>query len=109
VAGEISPLGRAPGMGAIGKTPDTVQHTANGLLPSATFTPAPLNNYTQTELRLIVDKITFVTGVTLVTQNSRLLLIACLPNQPHQEMLMRSNPGRLTAVDRCAALTTLST
>ena len=32
-------------MGAIGKTPDTVQHTANGLLPSATFTPAPLNNY----------------------------------------------------------------
>jgi hypothetical protein len=32
-------------MGAIGKTPDTVQHTANGLLPSATFTHAPLNNY----------------------------------------------------------------
>jgi hypothetical protein len=32
-------------MGAIGKTPDAVQHTANGLLPSATFTHAPLNNY----------------------------------------------------------------
>ncbi len=32
-------------MGAIGKTPETFKHTANGLLPSATFTHAPLNNY----------------------------------------------------------------
>jgi hypothetical protein len=41
VAGEIAPLGRAPGMGAIGKTLETFQHTANGLLPSATFTYTP--------------------------------------------------------------------
>ena len=31
-------------MGVIGKTPDTFQHTANGLLPAASFTHAPLNN-----------------------------------------------------------------
>jgi hypothetical protein len=64
---------------------------------------------TQTASRYTIDKHEFVTDVTLVTQHSRLLLVACLPNQLHQEMLMRSHPGRLAAVDRCAALTTLST
>jgi hypothetical protein len=41
---KIAPLGRAPGMGAIGKQPEPFQHTANGLSPAVTFTHDPLNN-----------------------------------------------------------------
>jgi hypothetical protein len=44
MAGEIALLGRDPGMGALGKKPETSQQPANGLSPSVTFTHAPLNN-----------------------------------------------------------------
>jgi hypothetical protein len=50
---------------------------------------------TQTELRESIDTLTRVTDVTMVTQNSRLLLLACTPSKLHQEILRRGVPGRL--------------
>jgi hypothetical protein len=45
VAGEITPLGRTPDVGATGKKLQKSQNKENGLLPSVTLTRYPLNAY----------------------------------------------------------------
>jgi hypothetical protein len=44
LAGEIAPLGRDRGLGAIGKQPQKDQQKGNGLSPSVTFTRDPHGN-----------------------------------------------------------------
>src|SRR6266511_919554 len=73
VAGEIAPLGRDPGMGAIAKKPETFQQTANGLPPSGTFTHDPLNNYIRMPRNIIKTmENRVIVNVSLVNQLERI-------------------------------------